>query len=119
LETDEEMRVIGEAANGREALMLAEYYRPDILVMDVGLLQPSGIAATRRIAAMLKSAGIVFVAAEADPEYVNEAFKAGARGYVLADAAPNELTRAIRVVANGGKFLSRNLSHKGSETRQN
>ena len=89
--------------------MLADYYRPDIIVMDVKLVQPAGIAAARLIASKLKSAGIVFVGVDGDEEYVTEAFKAGARGYVLADAVPAELADAIRVVADGGNFISLRL----------
>lgn len=103
------MRVIAEAGSGREALVLADYCQPDIVVMDIKLAQPAGIAAARLIASKLPNAGIVFVGVDADAEYVTEAFKAGARGYVLADSVPTELVGAIRVVAEGGKFVSTSL----------
>jgi len=106
LETAPKLRIVGEAANGREALILAEYCSPDIVVMDVKLVQPTGIAAARMIASKRANAGIIFVGVDSDMEYVSEAFKAGARGYVLADCAPTELVRAIEIVADGGRFLS-------------
>jgi DNA-binding NarL/FixJ family response regulator len=110
LESESKVRIIGEAANGREALILAEYCSPDIVVMDVKFAQPTGIGAARMIASKLSNAGIIFVGVDADAEYVSEAFKAGARGYVLADSAPSELLPAIEVVADGGCFLSATLS---------
>lgn len=100
---------MGEAANGREAIILAEYCSPDIVVMDIKLVQPTGIAVARTIASKIANAGIIFVGVDADAEYVSEAFKAGARGYVLADSAPSELLRALEVVAGGGRFLSATL----------
>ena len=113
LEHDSGIRVLGEAGSGREAVMLADYYRPDIIVMDVKLVQPAGIAAARLIASKLKSAGIVFVGVDGDEEYVTEAFKAGARGYVLAGSVPVELADAIRIVADGGNFVSIHLRSDG------
>lgn len=112
LESEPKVRIIGEAANGREALILAEYCSPDIVVMDIKLVQPTGIVAARTIASKLANAGIIFVGVDADAEYVSEAFKAGARGYVLADSAPAELLRAVEIVAGGGRFLSAAL-HDG------
>jgi DNA-binding NarL/FixJ family response regulator len=109
LEGEAGVRVIAEAGSGREALMLADYCRPDVVVLDIKLVQPAGIATARLIASKLKISGIVFVGLHADAEYVTEAFKAGARGYVLADSAPTELVHAIRVVAQGGKFVSTSL----------
>ncbi len=70
----------------------------------------SGIAAARQITLKSRDAGIVFLAEHSDEEYVSQAFKAGARGYVLADSAQSDLIRAIRVVAKGDTFLSPSIS---------
>ncbi len=110
LERQPEFRVVAEAANGQEALVLMEFKRPNIVLLDVTLPQISGIAAARKITSKSPDAGIVFLTEHTDEEYVSEAFKAGARGYVLAASAQNELIRAVRVVANGGTFLSSSIT---------
>ncbi len=106
LETDAAFRVIGEAADGREAVALAEYRHPDVVLLDVQLPPTNGISTAREIAAKRRGFGIIFVSVLSDQEYVSEALRAGARGYVLEDAAATDLFHAIRVVAGGGCFLS-------------
>ena len=110
LEREPEIRVVGEAANGREAVALTEYRHPDVVLVDVQLPQTTGMLAAREIAAKAQNVGVVFIGEHVDEEYVTEAFKAGARGYVLADAAQSELIRAIQIVASGGRFLSPSIS---------
>ncbi len=106
LEREQDFRIVGEAANGREAVVLAEYRHPDVVLLDIQFPHLDGLSAAREISSKNERQGIVFVTAKADQEYVSEAFKAGARGYVLADSAQAELVRAVRVVARGGSFLS-------------
>jgi two-component system response regulator DegU len=106
LEREPGFSVIGEAAGGREAVVLTEYRRPEIVLLDVDLRDLNGIAVAREISRQQKEIGIVFVTAQTDEGYIVEAIKAGARGYVAGDAAPSDLVRAIKVVANGGHFLS-------------
>jgi DNA-binding NarL/FixJ family response regulator len=112
LEREPSFRVIGEAADGREALTLAEYRRPEVVLLDVQLPPVSGISTAREIAAKRHGFGIVFVAVLTDDEYVSEAIRAGARGYVLEDAASTDLVQAIQIVAHGGRFLSPAISRK-------
>jgi len=112
LERELALKVIGEAADGREAAALAEYRRPDIVLLDIKLPPLNGISAAREIASQQQSLGIIFVTVLTDEEYVSEAFKAGARGYVLGDVAPTDLFRAIHVVADGGSFLSPVISKR-------
>lgn len=106
LEREPAIRVIGEAANGREAVALAEYLHPNLVLLDVKLPPLNGISTAREISSKPQNLNIIFVAALTDEEYVSEAFKAGARGYVLEDAVSTDLSRAIRIVAGGGSFLS-------------
>lgn len=106
MEQECDIRVVGEAVNGRETVVLADYWHPDIVLLDVKLTHTTGLAAAREIASKFENIGIVFISAEGDEEYVAEAFKAGARGYVLADSAHTDLIQAIRAVANHGKFSS-------------
>ncbi len=112
LERQPAFRVSGEAANAREAVVLAEYRRPEIVLLDIKLPQPGGIAVAREISLKNPDLGIIFVTALTDQEYVSEAFKAGARGYVLEDAAQTDLISAVHVVAGGGSFLSPSISAK-------
>jgi DNA-binding NarL/FixJ family response regulator len=110
LERESGFRVIGEAGNGREAVVLAEHSYPDIVLLDITLPQLNGIAAAREICSKNTSAGIVFVSTHVDEEYVSEALKAGARGYVVADSVQTDLNRAIQVVARGDRFLSPSIA---------
>jgi DNA-binding NarL/FixJ family response regulator len=110
LERHSGFRVTGEAANGREAVILAEYRRPDIVLLDIHLPQLSGIAAAREITSKAPGLGIIFITALTDEEYVSEALKAGARGYVLTDALQADLISAVHVVSRGGSFLSPAIS---------
>ena len=112
LEREPAFRVIGEAADGREAVALAEYRRPDVVLLDVQLPPLNGIATARDILSKQPECGIVFVTVLTDQEYVSEALKTGARGYVLEDAAPVDLFQAVRVVAGGGSFLSPAINEK-------
>lgn len=110
LERESAFRVIGEAANGREAVVLAEHTHPDVVLLDIKLPQMSGIVAAREISSKQRNVGIIFVTVHVDEEYVAEAWKAGARGYVPADSAQSDLIRAIRVVARGDRFLSPSIT---------
>jgi DNA-binding NarL/FixJ family response regulator len=110
LERQPAFRVIGEAATGREAVVLAEYRRPDVVVLDMSLSQLNAIATARELSSKMPGLAIIFVTALGDQEYVSEAFKAGARGFVLGDVVQTDLITAIRVVAGGGRFLSPGIS---------
>ncbi len=92
--------------------MLAEHTHPDVVLLDVKLPHMNGIAAAREICSKDRNVGVLFVSVYVDEEYVSEAFKAGARGYVVADSAQNDLIRAIRVIARGDKFLSPSITFR-------
>jgi two-component system, NarL family, response regulator LiaR len=112
LEREPAFRVIGEAADGREAVALAEYRHPDVVLLDVQLPPLNGISTAREITAKRRGFGIIFITVLTDQEYVSEAMRAGARGYVLEDAASADLFRAIRIVAGGGSFRSPAIGQK-------
>jgi two-component system, NarL family, response regulator NreC len=112
LEREQGFRVIAEAANAREAVLLADYRCPDIVVLDIQLPDVNGITAARVMTGKNASTGILFVTALADEEYIREAFKAGARGYVLSDSAQTDLIPAVRAVAEGRTFVSPAVEHK-------
>lgn len=98
--------MIAEAANGREAVLLADYRRPDIVVLDIQFPDVNGITAARLITGKNAGTRIIFVSQLADAEYLTEAFKAGAHGYVLSDAAQTDLIPAVRAAAEGQFFVS-------------
>jgi DNA-binding NarL/FixJ family response regulator len=106
LETEEGLRVIGEAATGREAVRHALETRPDVILMDIQMPGLDGVAATKAILAEWPEARVVILTMYRQDRYVFEAIKAGARGYLLKDADANDLIDAIRRVADGEALLN-------------
>jgi len=106
LDEDANIRVIGEAENGSQAVELCEELRPDVVVMDVTMPEMSGIIATRLLKGLGDSTEIIILSMHESETYVVEALKSGARGYVLKDSAVDELVFAIKAVHSGGTFLS-------------
>ena len=101
-----DMEIVGEAANGREAVELAEQLRPDVVVMDVSMPELNGIEATRRLASLVPRARVIALSMHKDSVYVREILRAGARGYLLKDSGAADLVAAIRAVASGESYLS-------------
>jgi DNA-binding NarL/FixJ family response regulator len=102
--------VVGEAVNGREALKLCRELRPDIVLMDVHMPVMDGLEATRVIRAEGLAASVLIVTSHEDPEYLFQALKAGAAGYLLKDAPKQQLISAIRRVVNGESPLNQELA---------
>ena len=100
------MEVVGEAANGREAIELAEQLRPDIIVMDVTMPELGGVEATRRIHDSVTGAKVLALSMHKDSVYVREILRAGADGYLLKDSRGVDMLAAIRAVYNGEGYLS-------------
>lgn len=101
-----DMAVIGEAANGREAVELAEKLQPDLIVLDVSMPELNGIEAARRIAEALPRCRILALSMHRDSVYVREILRAGAHGYLLKDGIDQDLLSAVRAVAQGQGYLS-------------
>jgi len=102
--------VVGEASDGKEAIRQALSLRPDVILMDLSMPGMNGIEATLHIKQRLPDTRVVALTAYKTDEYVREALRAGADGYVLKDGAYEELVTALRSVANGKKFLSQDVS---------
>jgi two-component system, NarL family, response regulator NreC len=106
LERRPDMEVVGEASNGREALALAHQLKPGIIVMDITMPGLNGIDATRRIAAELPDVKVIGLSMNSDRRYVLAMLGAGASGYLLKNAASEELTRAIEAAVANRKYVS-------------
>lgn len=100
-----DLDVVGEAGTGEQALALAKSERPDVFVMDLGLPDMSGIEAARRIVAASPQTAVLVLTVHDDVAYLRKAFGAGARGYLVKDAADVELVLAIRQVAAGIEYV--------------
>ncbi|MEX1017760.1 MAG: response regulator transcription factor [Phycisphaeraceae bacterium] len=105
LDAQPEMEVVGEAADGREAVKLAQRLKPDVVIMDVSLPQLNGIEATRQIIAASSRVKVLALADESTNRTVGEMFQAGASGYLLKSAPFEELIRALASIATGGTYL--------------
>jgi len=111
LDAQSDMEIVGEAANGREAVELAAQLRPDIVVMDVAMPELNGIEATRRVIAADPHIRVIALSMHKDSVYVREILRAGARGYLLKDSGADDLVKAIRAVAGGESYLSPAVSN--------
>jgi DNA-binding NarL/FixJ family response regulator len=112
LEAREDMEVVGEAENGADALQLAARCRPDVILMDVRMPVMDGVEATRRLARTGTRARIVILTTFDSDEYVYEALRAGASGFLLKDVQPAQLVDAVRVVARGEALLAPTVTRR-------
>jgi two-component system response regulator NreC len=110
LEGQPEFSVVGEAADGRQAVEQAEAVQPDVAVLDIGMPNLSGIEAAQRIFSLLPNTAIVMLSMHSDEGYVLRALKAGAKGYLLKDSVESDLIEAIKAVSEGRTFFSREIS---------
>lgn len=116
LGADPGIEIVGEGADGSEAVTLVHRHRPDVLLMDVRMPTMDGIAATKAVTALAEAPRIIMLTTFDMDEYVFQALEAGASGFLLKDTAPQDLARAVHVIAGGEAMLSptvtkRMLSH--------
>ncbi|HET7480324.1 MAG TPA: response regulator transcription factor [Rubrobacteraceae bacterium] len=107
-----DIEVIGEASNGKEALVLCSMLRPDLALMDVRMPEMDGLLATSKIKQSHPEISILMVTMHENPEYLFEALKAGAAGYVLKDASRQEVIDAVRQVRLGESPLDPDLASR-------
>ncbi len=112
LHEEADIKVIGEAADGGEAIVVAARLRPDVILMDVRMPRVDGLEATRRINASDSPPRVVILTTFDLDEYVYEALKAGACGFLLKDAGADELVRAVRVAAAGDALLAPSVTRR-------
>jgi DNA-binding NarL/FixJ family response regulator len=106
LSTDESLTVVGEAADGRQAVAAVRHLRPRIVLMDVRMPDMDGIAATREIVEAVPDARVLMLTTFSDDDYVLGALRAGASGFLLKRTRPEELIAAIHTIAAGESLLS-------------
>jgi DNA-binding NarL/FixJ family response regulator len=114
LDAQDDIKVVGEAGDGEQAVRLATELTPDVVLMDIRMPGTDGLAATRRISADGQLAGVrvvILTTFELD-EYVFEAIRSGASGFLVKDTEPDELVQAVRVVAGGDALLSPSVTRR-------
>ncbi len=110
LEQYPELVVVGEAANGREAVTMAATLSPQVVVLDVAMPILNGIEAAEQILKVNSQLGVILLTMHADESYVLRALHAGVRGYLLKESAEEDLLSAIKSVANGKPFFSKAIN---------
>jgi DNA-binding NarL/FixJ family response regulator len=110
LERQPNLQVVGEAADGRQAVALSESANPDVVIMDIGMPNLNGIEAARQIVTHNPRTAIAILSMHSDESYVIRALKAGARAYLLKDSAEADLLAAVRALSEGKSFFSPAIS---------
>jgi two-component system, NarL family, response regulator NreC len=110
LEQYPELEVVGEAANGREAVTMAENLSPQVVVLDIAMPVLNGIEAAEQILKVDSQVGVILLTMHADESYVLRALHAGVKGYLLKESAEEDLLSAIRCVARGKPFFSKAIN---------
>ncbi len=118
LETTNDIKVVGEADNGREAVRFIEEHQPDVALIDISMPELNGIEVTNQIMRNASRTKVVILSMHDDPEYVFRAFHAGACGYLLKESAGRDVVAAVREVAGGGTYVSKAIADMLVSTTQ-
>ncbi len=105
IDAEEDLEAVGEAGSARDAVFQARALKPDVVLMDVVMPDQSGLDVVPTILHERPEIKVLVLSMQDDPQYVRQAFAAGAKGYVLKEAADTEVVSAIREVANGGSYV--------------
>ena len=105
LDREDDIEVVGEAGNAKDAVFRARALKPDVILLDVVMPGESGIDVLPNLLKESPETKVLVLSMQDDPSYVREAFAAGARGYVLKEAADEEVVAAVREIANGGRYV--------------
>lgn len=112
IEAQPDMTIIGEADNGEDALKKAKELKPEIVIMDISMPELNGLKATEKLCKINPQINILILTRHEDIGYLKTLIEAGANGYILKQSAPEELIRAIRVVASGKSYLDAALTER-------
>ena len=110
LEAQSDIQVVGDAANGREAMRVTQQLHPDVVVMDIAMPELNGIEATLQIHDVSPSTQVLVLSMHSTTEHIFRALPAGARGYLLKDSAGAEVVDAVRAVHAGRRYLSQKIA---------
>ena len=116
LEDDEQIKVVGEASNGVEAIRMAYELKPNVVVMDLSMPELDGVQATKEILKHLPGTEVLVLSMHAEDNYVRNAMDAGAKGYLLKSAIDVDLVGAIKIVAEGKRFIGSGLKYVSNDT---
>jgi DNA-binding NarL/FixJ family response regulator len=116
LETESDLRIVGEAADAFEAVRMVESLKPDVLVVDLTIGGMNGIDIIKQTGKCSPQTNVVVFSLHVNEAYVDEALRAGARAYVIKESSSGELVQAIREVVGGHRYFSLPLSEKSIET---
>lgn len=110
LQAQQDIEVVGDAANGRDALSRTKQLRPDVVIMDIAMPELNGIEATQLMHDACPSARVLILSMHSTTEHIFRALQAGARGYLLKESAGNEVVDAVRAVHEGLRYLSQKIA---------
>jgi DNA-binding NarL/FixJ family response regulator len=112
LEAEADLKVIGDAANGRDAVHQVALLQPDVAILDIAMPELNGIEATEQIGDVCPASQVIILSMHATSEHVFRALRAGARGYILKESAGIEVVKAVRSVHAGWRYLSQKISDR-------
>ncbi|MEP7383135.1 MAG: response regulator transcription factor [Gemmatimonadota bacterium] len=119
LQADGDFDVVAEAANGTEALALAEQHRPDVILLDLTMPGDSGLVVAQRLRQRVPASRVLILSVHDDAEYVLESVRAGAHGYLRKDTTPADLRTAVRAVHSGDAYFSPAVAKRLTEVLRN
>ncbi len=119
LQADGDFDVVAEAANGSEALALAERHRPDVILLDLTMPGDSGLIVAQRLRERVPESRVLILSVHDDAEYVLESVRAGAHGYLRKDTTPADLRAAVRAVKSGDAYFSPVVAKRLTEVLRN
>ncbi len=108
---DDDIEIIGTAEDGEEAVFLTKELNPDVIVMDIKMPKLNGVEATKRIKIFNESVKIIILTTFKDEEFIQEAIRYGAMGYLLKDATPDEIIDAVKKVYKGGALMNPDVAN--------
>lgn len=112
LDFEKSFEVVAEGDDGREAIALVEESNPDVVLMDINMPEVNGIEATANLVKSFPNVKVIILSIHDDESYVTHALKTGATGYLLKEMDSDELIEAVKVVADGGSYIHRKVTHK-------
>ncbi len=112
ISAEEDLEVVGEAENGRQAVQMAKDLHPDAIVMDIAMPVLNGVEATRQITRAVPTAKVIVLSSYSEDDYIQQTTEAGAAGYLLKHTAGNDLLKAIREAQRGNAFFSPSVAKR-------